>query len=128
MMFDRLDLLEPGIEIKLTDKVPDHPRLRIGVEPLVERFPQAHFGLIAQWDTKPRLAAAKFTSGLFGGGIGEVIAMERETGHENLVMECVDAELIQRVIYVLNNIMIINSVQADFPKTHSLCATNAIYV
>jgi hypothetical protein len=47
--------------------------------------------------------------------------MERETGHENLVMECVDAELIQRAIYVLNNIMIINSVQADFPKTHSLC-------
>jgi hypothetical protein len=47
--------------------------------------------------------------------------MERETGHENLVMECVDAELIQRAIYVLNNIMIINSVQADFPKIHSLC-------
>jgi hypothetical protein len=51
--------------------------------------------------------------------------MERETGHENLVMECVDAELIQRAIYVLNNIMIINSVQADFPKIHSL--TEASY-
>ena len=113
MMFDRLDLLEPGIEIKLTDKVPDHPRLRIGVEPLVERFP-AHFGLIADRDAKPRLAAAEFTSGLFGGGIGEVVAMEREVGHENLAIECVDAGLIQRAIYVLNYIMIINSVQVSY--------------
>jgi hypothetical protein len=47
--------------------------------------------------------------------------MEREVGHENPAVECVDAVLIQRAIYVLNYTMIINSVQADFPKIHNLC-------
>jgi hypothetical protein len=55
-----------------------------------------------------------------GGGSGEIVIMEREVDHEDLAMKCVDAELAQMATYVLNYIMIINSVQADFPKIHNL--------
>ena len=125
MMFDGLDFLEPGIEIELTDQAPDHSRLRVGVEPLIERFP-IHYGLIAHRDAQPRLAAAKFTSGVGGGGIGEVVATEREVGHENLAIECVDADLTRSVLYILNYIMIIISVKGDFPKLHTLSEAGAV--
>ena len=115
MTLDRLDLLEPGIEIELADKAPDHPCLRIGVEPLVERFP-AHFDLIAHRDAKPRLAAAGFTSGLRRGGIGE----GRRHGKGGWSRKPRDRAWvriqIRRTIDVLNYIMIIHSVQEEFSE------------
>ena len=36
MTLDRLNILEPGVEIEPADKAPNHVRLRIGVEPFVE--------------------------------------------------------------------------------------------
>ena len=52
MTLDRLDLVEPGVEIESADKAPDDACLGIGVEPFVERRP-AHFDLIAVRDAKP---------------------------------------------------------------------------
>jgi hypothetical protein len=43
-------------------------------------------------------------------------------------MKCVDAELAQMATYVLNYIMIINSVQADFPKIHNLCEAGCLII
>ena len=85
MTLDGLDVLEPGVEIELADKAPDNPRLRIGVEPFVERRP-AHFDLIADRDAKPRRPSTGLTRGLSGERLGEVVGMEWEGGHESLAV------------------------------------------
>jgi len=87
MTLDRLDLLDPAIEIELANEAPDHPRLRIGVKTLIERSP-TEFDLIAFRDAKPRLSSTRLASGLSGSGIGKVVGVERKVGHENLAIVC----------------------------------------
>ena len=52
MALDRLDFVEPGIEVELADEAPDDACLGIGIESFVEGGP-AHFDLIAVRDAEP---------------------------------------------------------------------------
>ena len=110
MTLDRLDLLEPGIEIELADEAPDAPALASRGRAAGRAIPssfrpdrasgreaEASRGLAHQrpprrWDRRGR-------------------RQERERGHGNLAVDSWVRIPIRRIIYVLNYIVVIISEQ-----------------
>ncbi len=82
---DRLDVVEPGVEIESADKAPDDACLGIGVEAFLERLP-VHFDLVAVRDAKPGDAPSLRASGLLGCGSGKVVGIEGEGVQESLAL------------------------------------------